>query len=178
MRSQGLNLEEAGLIVIPPGSSIHLQIRIPQSSSLKLEHSGIQLTWASYNPIHFIYKWKRPLGGWELRAWILEPHLWSYLLAPAFNLQTRIPQSSSLSGAQWHSTVFSCLKTTYFIYKRKGHWGDESWGIESWSHTSDHTSWLQHSSLSPFYTRIPQSSSLSGAQWHSTGFSCLKSSHL
>eukprot|EP00961_Rhodomonas_salina_P027959 377949-Rhodomonas_salina.1 len=40
-------------------------------------------------------------------------------LGSSIQHQTRIPQSSSLTRAQWHSTDLSCLQTTYFIYKRK-----------------------------------------------------------
>ena len=87
MRAEGLNLGVAPLI-IPLGSSIqHQYTRIPQSSSLTRAQWGIPLMLSCLQTTYFIYKRKRPLGGWELRDSILEPHLWSYLLAPAFSFK-------------------------------------------------------------------------------------------
>ena len=83
-----------------------------------------------------------PLGEWELRAWILEPHLWSYLLNPAFPFKPEF-LSSSLTEAQWHSPDLSCLTTFHFIYKLimpLGEWELLNLGAR----TSDHTFWLQH----------------------------------
>ena len=143
MRAEGLNLGAAPLI-IPLGSSINLQTRIPQSSSL----SGAQWRSTVFSCLktrYFIYKLIRPLGGCDLRAWILKLVLLSYLLAPAFTFK-----SEFLNPQAW--IEHSGIQLTWASYKQfisytneRGHWGDESWGLESWSRTSDHTSWLQHS---------------------------------